>query len=71
MSDVVKFIHAHECDIYELLKRKKCIESELNDINEKLYHLCHHEWVEDVIENPYTEELSKITYCKYCECSKR
>jgi hypothetical protein len=58
MSNIVKFIQAHECDIYELQKRKKRIESELNDINEKLYLLCHHHWVEDVIENPYTEELA-------------
>jgi hypothetical protein len=71
MSHIVKFIRAHECDIYKLQKRKKRIESELDDINEKLYQLCHHEWVDDVIENPYTEKLSKITYCKYCECSKR
>jgi hypothetical protein len=68
MSNVV---HSHEYKINELQKRKKHVECELNEINEQLYHLCHHEWVEDVIENPYTEELYKITFCKYCECSKR
>lgn len=58
-------------DIVPLIKEKRKLERELNVINNKLYNSCQHEWVEDIIENPYTEMLTKITFCGICECSKR
>ena len=71
MSDIVSFIHAHEHNIHDLLKEKRALESKLNEINELIYALCEHQWCDDYIENPYSEQITKITYCKYCECSKR
>ena len=57
--------------IHELLFCKKRIESLLNIINQKIYCLCDHEWTQDYIENPYTECMTKITFCKHCESSKQ
>lgn len=71
MSSIVNFIRANEYNIHDLLKEKKLLESKLDEINELVYALCKHEWYDDYIENPYSEQITKITFCKYCECSKR
>lgn len=71
MSDIVKFIKSQDDDVYELYNQKKKLESQLYEINEKIYHSCNHVWIHDIIENPYNEKLTNITYCKYCELHKR
>lgn len=55
----------------ELIRYKKMVDSISYSLESKIYTMCYHEWENDYIENPFTEELSKITYCKYCESTKQ
>lgn len=73
MSDIVSFIRNHDCDerLNEFIKQRKKHESIVNALNEEIYMMCKHKWVNDIIENPYTEQLTHITYCQYCESNKR
>lgn len=66
MSDIVKFIRAHEDEIYDLLKSRRILENKLNNINDLIYSKCHHEWYVKNVDN-------KISFilCKYCELNKR
>lgn len=73
ISILTKLIHK---DLYnaetlnDLMQLKKPIESLLEHINCKIRESCNHEWESDYIENPYTEELTRIKYCIHCELSK-
>lgn len=58
-------------NLEELLCEKKILESKLYVLNDLIYNTCVHKWEKDYIENPYTEEITKIIYCNNCEMQQR
>lgn len=58
-------------NLEELLCEKRILESKLYVLNDLIYNTCVHKWEKDYIENPHTEEITKIIYCNNCEMQQR
>jgi len=50
---------------------RKNTESIINEIEEKIYNLCDHNFIVDYIDVYPCEMMKKITYCSICESMKK
>jgi hypothetical protein len=72
LDDLVQMVDEVEqkSDGSKVVKCEVPIKSIFSDLNDAIYKLCNHKWIEDYIDLD-CESSMKIKYCEKCELSYR
>lgn len=62
---LISSIYSDDTSINEDAYYVKYYKDEINELNQHLYSICNHIWINDHVE--VNEEMQPITYCNICE----